>query len=184
MTVKQKQCLLTYLGYYEGGIDGIWGELSRSAARKFQKEQELEESGVLDNDAEQRLLEAVCGSGQDNWWDDIRYFSRKEFACKCGRWCDGYPTEMQRAVVETADRARAYFGAPAVIVSGLRCPQHNLNVGGVENSQHMYGEAVDFYVQGVSAEKLLEYVQAQPEIRYAYAISQTNVHMDIPKGER
>ncbi|MGM9548963.1 MAG: peptidoglycan-binding protein [Faecousia sp.] len=25
MTVKQKQCLLAYLGYDTGGVDGIWG---------------------------------------------------------------------------------------------------------------------------------------------------------------
>ena len=25
MTNKQKQCLLTYLGYDTGGVDGLWG---------------------------------------------------------------------------------------------------------------------------------------------------------------
>ena len=25
MTIEQKQCLLRYLGYYAGIIDGIWG---------------------------------------------------------------------------------------------------------------------------------------------------------------
>lgn len=27
MTTKQKQALLAYLGYYDGTLDGIWGEL-------------------------------------------------------------------------------------------------------------------------------------------------------------
>ena len=48
----------------------------------------------------------------------------------------------------------------------------------------MYGEAIDLRVDGVSAEELLAFVTAQPEIRYAYGINETNVHFDIPKGER
>ena len=31
MTVKQKQWQLWLLGYYDGGIDGIWGVLSAEA---------------------------------------------------------------------------------------------------------------------------------------------------------
>ena len=31
MTAIQKQCLLTYLGYDTGGVDGIWGDKSRQA---------------------------------------------------------------------------------------------------------------------------------------------------------
>lgn len=31
MTAKQKQCLLTYLGYDTGGVDGIWGTKSMTA---------------------------------------------------------------------------------------------------------------------------------------------------------
>ena len=33
-------------------------------------------------------------------------------------------------------------------------------------------------------ERMLAFVQEQPEIRYAYAINGTNVHFDIPKGKR
>ena len=31
MTAIQKQCLLTYLGYDTGGVDGIWADKSRQA---------------------------------------------------------------------------------------------------------------------------------------------------------
>ena len=37
MTIKQKQCLLYYLGYYTGAIDGLWGRKSREATQKFQE---------------------------------------------------------------------------------------------------------------------------------------------------
>lgn len=183
MTIRQKQCLLCYLGYYNGAIDGIWGEQSQKATLAFQKARGMEVDGIFGNSTETEILE-VINAGERDWWDGIQYFTRAEFACKCGCYCDGFPAEMQRTVVELADRARAHFGAPATVVSGLRCSQHNANVGGVVNSQHMYGEAVDLRIQGVTAAKLLAFLQKQPETRYAYAINETNVHVDVPKGSR
>lgn len=181
MTAKQKQCLLCYLGYYSGTIDGIWGEQSTAATKQFQQDSGLEADGIFGSATEETILEVIMDG---DWWDSIRYFTREEFACKCGKYCDGYPAQMRREMVELADGARAHFGAPGIVVSGLRCKQHNANVGGVANSQHMYGEAVDLKIQGVSAKELLAYLQTQPGVRYAYAINETNVHFDIPKGER
>ena len=175
MTTKQKQCLLCYLGYYTGAIDGIWGTKSQSAAEQFCKVYGL--SGLDESILKNAIL-------QDDWWKNIRYFARDEFACKCGKYCDGYPAQMQRAAVELADEARTHFGKPGIVVSGLRCKTHNANVGGVENSQHMYGEAVDLKIQGVKAKNLLDYILKQPGVRYAYAINDTNVHFDIAKGVR
>lgn len=38
MTVKQRQHLLAYLGYYVGNVDGDWGTLSKTACTAFQKD--------------------------------------------------------------------------------------------------------------------------------------------------
>ena len=171
MTVKQKQCLLCFLGFYEGAIDGIWGPKSEAAMQAF-----LDIYGT-----EAALRKAVA---EEDWWSGIRYFTRGEFACKCGKYCDGYPAQMQRRAVELAEGARIHFGKPGIVVSGLRCREWNRIQGGVENSQHMYGEAVDLKIQGISARELLSYIQKQPGVRYAYAINATNVHFDIAKGER
>lgn len=54
----------------------------------------------------------------------------------------------------------------------------------VHNSQHMYGEAMDIRINGVSGDELLAFFLRQPEVRYAYKINSTNVHFDIPKGAR
>ena len=32
MTMKQKQALLAYLGYYDGPLDGLWGEKTQLAS--------------------------------------------------------------------------------------------------------------------------------------------------------
>lgn len=189
MTVKQKQCLLAYLGYYTGSIDGEWGPLSQAAASDFQREYGgLTIDGIIGGETEEALKTAVAQGmpeKETDFWEEIEYFTREEFRCKCGGiYCDGYPAEMKREVVAVADRARKHFGRPGHVVSGLRCPQHNINSGGVTNSQHMYGEAVDLRIEGVTSETLLSFVRQQPEIRYAYQINATNVHFDIPKGAR
>lgn len=120
-----------------------------------------------------------------DWWDGVQYFRREEFRCKCGgRYCNGYPAEMQKGAVMLADAARKHFGRPANVISGLRCPTHNKNEGGVANSQHMYGEAIDLQIPGVSAADLCAWVKSQPGCRYAYCINGTNVHFDIPAGKR
>lgn len=197
MTAKQKQCLLTYLGYYTGPIDGIWGDKSRQATEAFQRDYQLTVDGVFRGATVQRIREVIA-SGEEpkqesvnvdtaspDWWKDIRYFTREECKCKCGgRYCNGYPAEMKESVMRIADAARKHFNAPADVISALRCQRHNANEGGVVNSQHMYGEAMDIRIRGVSSEALYRFIISQPGVRYAYKINDTNVHFDIPKGSR
>ena len=203
MTLKQKQALLAYLGFYDGPLDGLWGEKSQRATIDFQRAYMEREDvdGIFGAATEKRILEVIA-TGEEPvdknaekgvivdtapvaFWKDIRYFTRAEFKCKCGgKFCDGYPAEMQEAVVKIADAAREHFGRPALVISGLRCKQWNAHEKGHENSQHMYGEAVDLCVEGVPAEELRQFVAAQPGHRYSYCINSTNVHYDIPKTGR
>lgn len=39
--------------------------------------------------------------------------------------------------------AEAYYGAPIFVTSAYRSEEHNKEVGGVPNSQHLFGRAVD-----------------------------------------
>lgn len=191
MTVEQTQCLLAFLGYYPAkDIDGQWGPKSTAAAKAFQTAYGLTADGIFGPETEARIRQVIGDQEapvveEKDWWEEIEFFTREEFRCKCGgRYCSGYPAEMKREAVLLADRARKHFGRPGHVVSGLRCPQHNANSGGVANSQHMYGEAIDLRIVGVSAVELLNFLQKQPEVRYAYSINSTNVHFDIPKGAR
>lgn len=142
MTYKQKQALLVYLDYDTGGVDGIWGSKSRAAANTFKVEY-----GVEAND--KNLLAAVNGTIKKteatDGWEDIRYFKRAEFKCKCGgRYCNGFPAEPHMATVRFADEIRHRLGKAVPVNSGLRCPQHNANTpGAAANSNHMGGGAVD-----------------------------------------
>ena len=189
MTIKQKQLLLAYLGYYVGTIDGAWGTLSKTATTSFQKSYGLTADGVCGSATEKALKEAVYKGmpskvtesvKSGDFWDGIKYLSREEFRCQCGgKYCNGYPAEPSEKLVKLADRVRANFGKPLHRSSGLRCKTWNSLQGGVSNSRHMSGKALDFRIEGKSASEVLAYVQKQADCRYAYAIDGTYVHMDV-----
>ena len=159
-------------------IDGLAGLETKDATVRWQAGQGLTPDGIAGANTRAKITEQ-SGDADDDWWRDIRYFSRKEFACKCSSYCDGYPAQMQRGVVELADRAREELKGVGFVSSGLRCPQHNANVGGVSNSRHLSGKAIDLRIEGKSARQTLAWVQKQPEVRYAYAIDANFVHMDV-----
>ena len=172
MTTKQRQNLLAYLGYYSGEIDGIWGEKSQQATIEFQRDfGVISVDGICGEQTEKALKHSVAygidkksdstdytqdytivqnnntvNSTDNNAgtvWDEIKYFKKPEFACKCGKYCDGYPAEIDMNMVKIADKIRNRIGKPITINSGLRCKTHNANVGGVSNSQHLLGNAAD-----------------------------------------
>ena len=193
MTLLQIQCLLQYLGYYTIRVDGISGPGTEQAVREFQAAEGLEADGIPGKLTQAALLDAVAngrfkqeesqseGSSQTGtFWDDIKYFTREEFRCKCGgKYCNGFPAEPQEGMVRAIDNVREHFGKAFTPNSGVRCPTHNANVGGVSNSRHLYGKAVDFRVPGKTAAQVLDYLSTLPGLGYCYAIDADNVHMDI-----
>ena len=193
MTVKQVQLLLAFLGYDPGDCDGVDGKNTRAALRAFQQAEGLDPDGIAGQQTQARLREAVfqgrTKTGQEpaaaplgtgTWWDEIRYFSRQEpyIGCSCGQ-CGGFPVEPSEKLMRLADAVRAAAGRPMVPTSTVRCRAHNKAVGGVENSRHLLGKAMDFSIPGWSADRALELVRQQKAARYAYAIDGTHVHMDI-----
>lgn len=152
MTVKQKQHLLGFLGYYVGNVDGDWGSLSREACRRFQQDHGLQADGVFGNATAKAALAAVSKNeikpptttAPTAEWKDIRHFTKTEFKCKCGgKHCNGYPAEIDMTMVGYADEIRHRLGKPLNVNSGMRCSVWNQIQGGVSNSQHLYGTAVD-----------------------------------------
>ena len=186
MTIKQKQHLLAYLGYYTGVVDGIGGPMTQRATEAFQRDYCENVDGDFGPETEKRIREVIATGEEpapregDSWWAEIKHFNREEFRCKCGgKYCNGFPAEPQEKLIRVADRVREYFGNTMIVSSGLRCPTHNANSKGVATSRHLSGKAMDFCVVGFSADTVLPYVKAQKEIAYAYAIDSMFVHMDI-----
>jgi hypothetical protein len=185
MNIEKKQCLLKYLDYYEGKVDGISGSKTEAAVQAFREDNGMPKIG---DEFDEVLVGAVFHgkfkskntATNNDTWADVKYFRKEEFACKCGgKYCNGYPAEADKTLLTVADRVREHFGKAIHVSSGIRCKQHNANVGGVSGSRHLTGKAMDFRVIGYTARQVLVYVQQQPEIRYAYAIDGTYVHMDV-----
>lgn len=52
-------------------------------------------------------------------------------------------TRLDALIENLLDPIREAWGKPIKVNSGYRCPKLNKAVGGVGNSQHLYGEAAD-----------------------------------------
>lgn len=157
MTTRQIQNLLDYLGYEPGVIDGAMGRNTQAAVRRFQADYGLTADGDPGAATQKMLIGAVAGTaakvdkptdaGQaktGTFWDDIQYFTRAEFKCQCGgKYCNGFPAEPVEETVRMADEIRRRAGVPLNVNSGVRCKRHNAEVGGVSNSLHTTGQAVD-----------------------------------------
>ena len=197
MTLKQKQALLSYLGYYDGQLDGLWGEQSQKATEAFQRDYQLTVDGIFGAATEKRILEVVASGeepaqqpqtapetgGAADWWKEIRYFKPNEenICCPCPR-CVGkreYPTE---ALMKIADSIREELG-PMVPSSVRRCQAHNDELSGsAKNSRHIIGKAMDFNCPKstpAQIESCLTRRKNAGEIRYWYRMSSGWYHFDI-----
>ena len=90
-----------------------------------------------------------------------KHFSHEEFRCKDGT---DYPVSWKYSrlvpLCEALEVIRKELGGRSItITSGYRTPDYNKKVGGVKSSEHMYGQAADIQVKGVSARKVAEVVR-------------------------
>lgn len=172
METKKIQYLLLYLDYNPGAADGIDGARTQTAVQEFQTEfGGLAVDGIAGKLTCAALRKAVADGWKrpeaiensvatEDFWNEIQYFTRAEFTCKCGgKYCDGFPAEPAEATVRALDEIRKRLGVPVTISSGLRCKQHNANQGGVSDSQHMYGLAADLH-SSVSPARMKEVAEA------------------------
>ena len=170
MTNKQRQHLLAYLGYYVMNVDGEWGSGSREACKEFQRDRGLTVDGYGGPETDKQLRYAVYNELEKpepvedvtdfyvgdkatltgTFWDESEFFDREEFRCQCkGKYCNGFPVEPEEELVRVCNEIRRRLGVPVSIVdsggSGVRCTRHNAAVGGVGNSNHLYGRAADLH---------------------------------------
>ena len=173
---------------------GLAGTKTMDATRDYQHAMGLPETGIADAQTRCVILQQEGPEPQPElqepdtgtFWDDIKWFTREEFRCKCkGQYCGGFPAEPKEQLVRIANQLRENLGVPVKVVSGLRCQRWNAIQGGVANSQHMYGEAVDIYAKGTTQAQVERELDRIGGVRYHYAIAgSSNVHFDIPKGAR
>ena len=81
-------------------------------------------------------------------------FKLSEFSCPC---CG--IAYISKELINRLQQIRNYYGKPLIITSGFRCETHNIKVGGKEFSQHLYGNAVDFIIEGISPKEIQKYCE-------------------------
>lgn len=72
------------------------------------------------------------------------FFDPAELVCKCGT-CEYSERSYHhdQSFLNLLDAVRAIYGSPVRVTSGMRCSNHNRNVGGVTGSRHVLGRAAD-----------------------------------------
>lgn len=141
LSVRERQIYLKALGFYNGAIDEIEGNMTKLAYKALQNKYFIrakDKDGIYGNNTDILLRNAYN-------FKDSKYFRLEEFKCQCGgKYCTGYPTVIDPSLIKNLNQLREIYGS-IKITSGLRCPKHNQMVGGVSNSKHVLGKASDTY---------------------------------------
>jgi uncharacterized protein YcbK (DUF882 family) len=132
-----------------------------------------------------------------------KHFTLHEFRCRCGCKAEEAWVEAIRKTAEILELLRERINSkqeyikyrklldngsfrelPIVIMSGVRCPEHNEKVGGVTGSKHLstaYEGAADTTVPGLPSE--LWYAETEGLFRGRILYTKKNfVHVDRRAG--
>jgi uncharacterized protein YcbK (DUF882 family) len=110
-----------------------------------------------------------------------KYFSDEELTCHC---CGQYPEQgMDQNLLDLLDEIREAVGGPVNISCAYRCPDHNAEVGGVPNSQHVEGTAADIIVpDGWSVNQLADLAVSLNADGVGRYYDDCFVHVDVRDG--
>ena len=103
-------------------------------------------------------------------------FTVKEFAC-----ADGTDAVfVSDNLIQVMQEIRSHFGRKAIVHSGYRTVAHNKALKNASpNSQHVYGLACDFHVEGVSPVKVAAYAEKLLANTGGIGIYSWGVHIDV-----
>ena len=114
-------------------------------------------------------------------------FSLSEFECKSGA---EMPDNVRHNIQKLANQlqcVRNRTGKPIIITSGYRSPSHNHEIGGSPKSQHQYGKACDFKVEGLEPKQVYliieKLIQDGDMLQGGLGLYPTWVHYDF-RGTR
>ena len=80
------------------------------------------------------------------------HFTSSEMNCPCMDCIDNDSGKgIDRGLVDALEVVRLVYDQPIHITSGVRCEQHNKDVGGKSTSEHLDGKAVDIRVDNSRA---------------------------------
>jgi uncharacterized protein YcbK (DUF882 family) len=78
------------------------------------------------------------------------HFSTEQFACPhCGR------CRVSGRLIDALEDLRALANGPIKVSSGYRCPDHNRELGGQPDSEHLLGDAADIRIVGYNVKQMV-----------------------------
>ena len=97
------------------------------------------------------------------------YLNANEFACKCQHESCHYTLVSEELLIAWSG-LRAAWGRPLKLNSAFRCAKHNDEVGGVKDSNHTRGMAIDIDTSEMSHEEYVRFNElAAQEFDYCIA---------------
>ena len=81
-------------------------------------------------------------------------FNIKEFEPKDGAKTPAEAVVRIKRIANELQILRTIIEQPIIVNSGYRSKEHNKKVGGVENSLHLIGLAVDIHIKGLNSKVL------------------------------
>jgi len=101
-------------------------------------------------------------------------FKLSEFECPCCR-----AVRLEPLLVNFLQALRFALNVPIKVTSGYRCKSHNKEVGGVKESRHLIGRAVDVSIRDCDNELVLK-VARKIGFKYCYYnMDKCYYHLDI-----
>jgi len=86
------------------------------------------------------------------------YFSIEELSCHCDE-CRQNGQCMDDMFMQKIVSIRKVLGVPFVVTSAYRCQAYNTKIGGVPNSAHTEGRAMDISIDGMEEAKQVQLIE-------------------------
>lgn len=203
--VSAVQQQLIRVGLLDGAVDGIAGEKTMTAFRKFKELEYLADPDVLGATTAAALLEAtekhpqpkdeetrptgerlirIPGAGEVYSSQPVYpgcHFSWGEFTKGLTRVPE--TEQVVRNIIKLANHLndlRSFLGdRPITITSGYRPPALNRAIGGVSNSRHIVGDAADVVVAGITPHEVYRRIDNWHGNKGGLGDSASFTHIDL-----
>lgn len=187
-TLKLVQTALQKLGYYTDKIDGLFGKNTGEAFARWKTDNFLSDTNLIGQTSWEELQKDAEKINVINWKDFTckvsKYFTVSEVTQNDSRRIPK-DKNIQNNILKIAkelDKIREEWGSPIGVTSWYRPPAINKSVGGVSNSQHINGSAVDIYPIGGDIYKFQTWLDKRWTMALGYGAKKNFVHLDLRPG--